>query len=504
MPKGKLFFLFCLAFVGGIFVNSFFNISWQIPTGLLILSLISFLLFKLDKRFLNSETLRGIKEKVFICAVLLFAFILGTVCYQSESEKIFESQLRNFNDNDSEKITLVGIINDEPDSKESSQQLRIKVESLNNDKVKENLLVIAPKYPFYRYGDKVKIQGKLKTPENFEKFDYQGYLQKERIYSMMIFPDIEILESGKGNLIRQNLFNFKFKFDEVWRRFLSPPHLGIFEALVFGEEENIPKAWKEKLNFSGTRHLTAVSGMNITIISFLLTGILLGLGFWRQQASLITLISIWLYILMIGAPSSGLRAGLMISLFLIVRALGKSIDGLKPLLFSAVVLLTENPLILKFDIGFQLSFLAMAGLISWQPFFKEKILKKLPELLKLSLAATLASQIFTLPILIYNFGYMSLISPLTNILLVPIIPYLTMIGFVFGSSGIIFLFFAKILSWFLWLGTSYILLVVDLSLKIPFSHLVFGSIPSIFLLIVYPLLILMTWKIKLTEKQNFI
>ena len=146
----------------------------------------------------------------------------------------------------------------------------------------------------------------------------------------------------------------------------------------------------------------------------------------------------------------------------------------------------------------------MAGLISWQPFFKEKILKKLPELLKLSLAATLASQIFTLPILIYNFGYMSLISPLTNILLAPIIPYLTMIGFVFGSSGIIFLFFAKILSWFLWLGTSYILLVVDLSLKIPFSHLVFGSIPSIFLLIVYPLLILMTWKIKLTEKQNFI
>jgi len=495
MAKGKLFFLFCLVFVGGIFVNSFFNISWQIPTGLLILSLVlslaSFLSFKLDKRLL-------------IFAVLVFAFILGTVCYQSESEKILESQLRSFNDSDSEKITLVGIINDEPDLKESSQQLRIKVESLNNIEIKGNLQVITSKYPSYRYGDKVKIQGKLKTPENFEKFNYQGYLQKERIYSMMIFPDIEVLEFEKGNPIRQILFSFKFKFDEVWQKFLSPPHLGIFEALVFGEEENIPKAWKEKLNLSGTRHLTAVSGMNITIISFLLTGILLGLGLWRQQASLISLISIWLYILMIGAPSSGLRAGLMVSLFLIIQALGKSIDGLRSLLFSAVVLLIENPLILKFDIGFQLSFLAMAGLISWQPFFKEKVFKKLPELLKLSLAATLASQVFTLPILIYNFGYISLISPLTNVLLVPIIPYLTMIGFVFGSLGIIFSFFAKILSWFLWLGTSYILLVVDLSLKIPFSHLVFESISAIFLLIVYPLLILITWKIKLMKKQNFI
>ncbi|PIR58506.1 MAG: hypothetical protein COU70_00460 [Parcubacteria group bacterium CG10_big_fil_rev_8_21_14_0_10_35_15] len=491
MPKGKLFFLFCLAFVCGIFISSFFNISWKIPAGFLILNLVLFLLFKLDKRFLVS-------------AILFLAFMLGVVRYQIELGKILESQLRNFNDRDSEKVTLIGVINDEPDLKELSQQLRIKIYGLNNIEIKENLLVIASKYPSYRYGDKIKIEGKLKTPENFEKFNYQKYLQKERIYSMMIFPNIEVLELGQGNLIRQILFNFKFKFDEVWKRFLSPPHLGIFEALVFGEEENIPKIWKEKLNLSGTRHLTAVSGMNITIISFLLAGILLSLGFWRSQAALISLISIWLYIITIGAPLSGLRAGLMVSLFLIIQVLGRSIDNFRPLLFSAVILLIENPLILKSDIGFQLSFLAMTGLIFWQQFFKEKVFNKLPELFKLSLSTTFASQVFTLPILIYNFGYMSLVSPLTNLLLVPIIPFLTMIGFVFGSFGIIFISFAKILSWFLWLGISYVLLIVDLSLKIPFSHIDFKSVPYVFLLIVYLLLILITWKIGLMKRRNFI
>jgi len=478
MAKGKLFFWSCLSFISGVFINSFINLPWQVWLGFLLIVLVSLFVFRFNTRLL-------------VVGILFLAFSLGVFRCQAEAGKILESRLREFN-NTGQVLDLIGVIYDEPKDGENSQQLKLRIESL--EKI-ENLLVVAPKYPEYDYGDKMKVRGKLKTPENFEKFNYQGYLQKERIYSTMIFPEIEFLESGQGSFLKKMLFGFKKSFQETWQKLLSPPHLGIFEALVFGEEENISASWKEKLNLSGTRHLTAVSGMNITIISFLLASVLSSLGFLKQRAALISLVFIWLYILMIGWPASALRAGLMVSLFLIAQTLGRLSSGSRSLVFGATILLAENPLLLKLDIGFQLSFLAMAGLIYWQPFFKDRVFIKLPEFFKLNLAATFASQVFTLPILIYNFGYASLVSPLTNILLVPIIPYLTMVGFLFGVLGMAFLPLGQILSWVLWLGLSYILLVVDLSLKIPFSHIVINNTSTWLLPIIYSVLIFLTRKI---------
>ena len=484
MSKGKLFFWSCVSFIAGISIASFFVIPQLLLLSFLFLGLILILLVRLDQRLLA-------------IGILSVAMALGGLRSQAEMAKIFQSELRRFN-GAGQIVTLSGLIDQEPGVKEKSQQFQIRVE-------KEKVLVVAPKYPSYRYGDKIEVTGQLKTPENFEGFDYQGYLQKERVYSIMIFPRIELLASGRGNPVRQSLFNFKNKFQETWRRLLSPPHLGIFEALTFGEENNIPAEWKEKLNLSGTRHLAAVSGMNITIISFLLSGFLLSLGLWRQQeASLILLVFIWSYILMIGAPASALRAGLMVSLFFLVRGFGRVASGERSLVFAAVILLWENPLILKFDVGFQLSFLAMAGLIYWLSFFKERLLKKWPEFLKVNLATTLAAQVFTLPVLIYNFGYVSLISPLTNLLLVPLIPFLTMAGFIFGALGIVSFSLGQVLAWFVWLGTSYILLVVDWSLKIPGSHFVFRGVAGPSVVISYLFLSYLTWRTRKNPGPKFL
>jgi competence protein ComEC len=207
---------------------------------------------------------------------------------------------------------------------------------------------------------------------------------------------------------------------------------------------------------------------------------------------------------MIGAPASALRAGLMVSLFFLARGLGRAAAGKRSLVFAAVILLWENPLILKLDVGFQLSFLAMAGLIYWPSFFKEKIFKKLPELLKVNLATTLAAQVFTLPLLIYNFGYVSLISPLTNLLLVPLIPYLTMAGFIFGILGIVSFSLGQVLAWFVWLGAGYILLVVDWSLKIPGSHFVFRGVAGPSVVISYLFLIYLTWRTRENPGPKFL
>ncbi len=492
MFKGKLFFWACIVFILGIFASSFLDPPRLFWLGFLFLGSILLSLFWLDQRF-------------FAVGFLFLVFAFGSFHHQTEAGRIFQSELRKLNDTN-EIISLVGLVNDYPKTSARSQQLKLAIERRENSSrgVEEIVLATVGKYPEYRYGDRIKIVGKLKAPENFEGFDYQGYLRKERVYSIMLFPQIELLAFGQGNPVRQVLFNFKNKFQETWRRLLSPPHLGIFEALTFGEEGNLSAEWKEKLNLSGTRHLAAVSGMNITIISFLLSGFLLSLGLWRQQAATISLIVIWLFILMIGAPASALRAGLMVSVVFLAQLWGRQNAGERSLVFAAVILLYENPLILKFDVGFQLSFLAMAGLIYWQPFFKERLLKNMPDFFKVNLATTFAAQVFTLPLLIYNFGYVSLVSPLTNLLLVPMIPYLTMAGFVFGVLGIVSFSLGQVLAWFVWLGAGYVILVVDWSLKIPFNHLTFKDASGLFLIISYLCLGYLTWRMRERSGPKFL
>ena len=139
----------------------------------------------------------------------------------------------------------------------------------------------------------------------------------------MDFPKIELLGRGFGNPVMNALFSFKNKFKEIARNFVSPPEVGILEALVFGDEGKISQEWKDKLNLTGTRHIVAVSGMNITIIASLILSFILSLGLWRRQAFYLTIFLLILFILMIGAPASAVRAGIMAAVLMLAQRFGR-------------------------------------------------------------------------------------------------------------------------------------------------------------------------------------
>jgi competence protein ComEC len=292
---------------------------------------------------------------------------------------------------------------------------------------------------------------------------------------------------------------------ESLNRALSRPHSGILEALLFGEEENISKEFKEKLNLTGTRHIAAVSGMNITIISAILFNFLLILGFWRNQAFYLSITLIIFYILMIGAPASGVRAGIMAILFLTAQHFGRLSSASRLVVLAATVMLAFNPLLLRLDVGFQLSFLAVMGLIFLQPIFSD-LFKKIPNNFQLrnSLATTLSAQIFVFPILIYNFGQISIISPLANILILPLIPFITILGFIFSFIGIFSQSLGQILSWPAYLILAYILKVIDFFSKISWASLTFKNIHWVWLFISYFLLGIIVWQIKERQKFKFL
>jgi len=474
-------------------LSSFFNFSQLILLAVLILGIILILVFW------------KYKTLVILGFCILF-LVLGIWRHQLAEIRSAKSEIRNLNDKN-ETITLIGIVSGQPAIREKT--IKLKIENLKlkmngewND-ISGAILVTTNRYPEYQYGDKLKITGKLETPPIFEGFNYKDYLKKEGIYSIMNFPKIELLGQNFGNPIYKTLFSFKNKFKETSRQFISPPQEGILEALVFGDEENISQEWKEKLNFTGTRHIAAVSGMNITIISFLILNFLLLLGFWRQQAFYFTIFLLVLYILMLGAPASAVRAGIMGGLLLLAQQLGRMSQAQRAVVFAATFMLFLNPLLLKLDIGFQLSFLAILGIIYLQPFFFD-FLKKIPNPtffpVRTTLSATLSAQIFTLPILVYNFGYIPLVSPITNILIVPFLAPITILIFIFGLAGMIFWLLGYIFSFPVWLFLTYIVKIIDWFSNPPFISLTIKNLHWFWLIISY--LILAEFVRQLNKKQK--
>ncbi len=446
---------------------------------------------------------------MFLGFCILF-LVLGIWRYQSVLLKIENSPIKNFI---GEKVVLTGFVNKEPDIRETITRLEVKIEKIKSINYSEKTysenfgktLVTTRKYPEYKYGDKLIIQGELKTPDILEGFNYQNYLAKDGIFSVIDFPEIKLISSDNGSDFYKKIFYFKNKLKESLNRAIPRPESAILEALLFGEEQNFLKELKERFNITGTRHLAAVSGMNITIISAILINILLALGFWRNQAFYFSIIILIGYILMIGAPASGVRAGIMAILFLIAQHFGRLFSASRSIVFAATTMLAFNPLLLRLDVGFQLSFLAMIGLIYLQPILKD-LLKKIPENFQLrnTLSATLSAQIFVFPILVYNFGQISIISPIANILILPFVAFVTILGFVFSFVGIFFQSLGKILSWPVYLMINYIIKVIDFFSKISWASLTLKNISWLWLLTFYLLLGIIVWRLLEKNKLKFL
>jgi len=499
MTFSKVFLYFCLSFIIGIFLSSIFLISREFFPGLLILSILSaiFCFFLKIKRL----------------AIFSFCFIfavLGAWHYQSAMGKISNNDFKKYNDKE-EALILVGVVNKEADIRDKSINLEIKSDHalINNKKIKTSgkVLVTASRYPVYNYGDELEIIGELKTPMVFEEFDYKNFLAKDGIFSVMYFPEIKKIGEKKGNFLFTGILFFKDRIRQSIYQNFSPPQSSLLGALMFGDQRRMPDWFREELNITGVSHIASISGMHIAIISAILMEFLLGLGFWRGQAFYLTVIFLILFILMVGFPASAIRAGIMGGLFLFAQKIGRKSTAFRSIVFAAVLILIANPLLLRFDVSFQLSFLAVIGLIFLDPILK-KFLKIIPEKeffnLRTMISMTFSAQVFTLPILIYNFGRISLISPLTNILVLPFIPLLTIFGFLVGLVGIVSQGLARIFSFPCWLILTYIVKTVDWLSDFSFSSLSLENVSFVWLVVFYLILIFFIRHLNEKWKMEFL
>jgi len=508
MAFQQIFPYYYLSFLGGIFIASFFEFSLLILLVLAVSALIPLTLFWREKRI------------VFAGFCILF-FILGFWFCQESQFKIKESVLREINDSGRE-IVLIGTISEEPDARENNIKLTIDPENIHFKGSAENIflqdkgnfgkvLITIDPYPEYKYGDKLEITGEIENPFEFQDFNYRDYLAKDGIYSVMYKPETKLLSRGeyKGiSFIYANVLRLKNKLRQNIESNLPPSLSCLLNAVILGDKKRISSQLKEKLNLTGLRHVVAVSGMHVAILSAVLMAFLLGIGICKRHAFYFLMVMIVFFIAITGFQSSAIRAGIMASLVLYAEHSGRRGSGMRLLVFAALLMLLFNPLLLRYDIGFQLSFLAVLGIIYFSSPLKNYIEKRLymvPNFanFKEILAVTFSAQIFTLPLLVYNFGYFSLVSPLTNILVVPVLPYVMVSGFVFAFLGI----FSRNLAWVFSLPAhfllSYLDSVVDLFSRISHSC-VFFKISWFWLIPVYFLLFWWGYLFAKRREKNFL
>jgi competence protein ComEC len=506
MSASKILFFLCISFVFGVFLESVTEIPQIFIWGILILGF-SFTIFGAVVSFWP----RGKKltrDILVIPGFCLLFLIIGVLRFQISEFNIKNDKLSKLNGK--EKIVLSGTIYDDPDVRETFQKIKVKTgESI--------ILITTKRYPEYNYLDKVKITGKLETPaEDFSAEggsasggSYKNYLMKDGIYSVMNFPKMEAV-SQKHNHDFFSYFYEKILFckhkirDSIQRNF-PPPQSSILEGTILGSNGAMTEDLKNKLNITGLRHVIAVSGTHVVILSSVIMSLLLAAGFARGRAFYLVIGLICIYIFLTGLPSSGVRAGIMGGLFLFAQKFGRQGTSSRIIVTACAVMVAINPLLLLYDVGFQLSFLAVMGLIYLEPFLKnlvKKITRDKADGLASIISATFAAQIFTLPVMIYNFGNISFVSPITNLLILPIVYWLMVSGFLVAIAGI----FSNILGWILsvpcYFLLSYFLWVIDFFSK-PWAMKTIENVHCLWLLGMYFIIALVVAYLNVFKAKSF-
>ena len=271
-----------------------------------------------------------------------------------------------------------------------------------------------PKYPEVGYGDRVVVEGKVVVKKG------KYWLEKANLISLTT-------TQGVLPLFRKKVIGF-------YKKTLPEPHSSLVAGVTLGSKADIPQDFRDELKTTGVTHVIVASGMNVTLVAgFFLSSLLLFVP--RRKAIIIAFIGVWGYSFMAGFDAPIVRAAVMVSMLFVAQMFGRVASGIEILISSAILMLIIKTEWLV-DLGFWLSFCATASLMVFGKAF-ERFCRKVPGLLREGLSTSLAAQIGVSPILYYMFGYVSIVSPLVNALVLWTIPYITIIGMVSGVLGVI-------------------------------------------------------------------
>ncbi|MEA2612581.1 MAG: competence protein ComEC, partial [Chloroflexota bacterium] len=279
------------------------------------------------------------------------------------------------------------------------------------------LAATLPRYPPIEPGDRVAVEGRTGARPDSA---YGRYLERLGAWGTLDARSMEVLPRPVDP--GTTLEGWRRDAGELLTRVLPEPEAGLAAGILIGLRDRVDRQVAANFTTAGVSHVVAISGWNIAIVAAAVGAFAGRLG--RRRRTIVTAVAIVSYIVFAGASPSVLRAGAMAGVVLLARESGRSGRAAAALGWAAFLLLLVEPSLVS-DAGFQLSTLATAGLVAWATPLTERLDRltrgRLPRWLTENLGVSLAAQAATLPVILASFGRLSLVSPVVNLLVVPLV-----------------------------------------------------------------------------------
>lgn len=337
------------------------------------------------------------------------------------------------------------------------------------------------KYVKIGKGDLLNFSAYLEEPENFDGFDYKAHLKSQNIYALVKSPQgIEI--SKNQALFDSVIYKIRTKIINDINQSFPDPHAKLLAGMLIGTREQFSSEFANNLSITSTSHVVAVSGYNISLVS---SSILRLSGFiHRKHLILLSFVGISVFLLLVGLDNlPAFRAGLMGFVMLIAMLIGRRGAGVFTLFLIAGFMHLQNPFIYN-SLSFQLSFTATLGLMLLSSNLNSLLSKIFKNKFNLDeLATTLSALIVTFPITFSNFGKITVYGLLANLLIAPLIVFITFSGILFIVVNSLSTGIGYLIKMFLWGLLETMVRIVDVIATFPYSELNFSenlSLVSVF------------------------
>src|SRR6266487_5223674 len=493
---------FSLAFLAGIVLASLVSLHILVWIALVIISIFLVILSRIFAiRFSSSAS-----RLPLFSFILLTALLLGAARYQISVPRFDAFHIAFYNDRDYD-LLVTGTLIEPPDYRDNYSNLRLKVSKVDTGDrdLPVNGLILArvSDNRVFHYGDILRLRGKLKTPPENEDFSYRDYLAAQHIHSYMTSAEVTVLPGNGGNPFYRVMYALKDRSLENIYKIFPDPESSLLAGILLGVDTGLTNQLQQAFKNTGTAHIIAISGFNISIIAGLfVTFFSKFLG--PRRGALLAIIGIAFYTLLVGADAAVVRAALMGSLALFAKQVGRRQFAINTLLAVALLMCLWNPLYV-WDVGFQLSFFATLGLILYaDPFsqFANRIItkyfptsaaEKFTELFSEFLLLTLAAQVTTIPIMAYHFKRISLVSFIANPFVLPVQPAVMIIGGLAVLLSLIWFPLGQVAAWVAWPFVVYTIRMVEVFDRVPHGTLFLGDFSIWFVILVYAALFSVTF-----------
>lgn len=414
--------IFCLGIVAGAYINASLRAVYLFTFLFFILSFLS------RKRGANFE----------LC-VLLLSFFLGASLIKN-SQILPACHISRITPYKSSRVSLKGVVNSDPVIKSERATFVLKAQELLQGNSAYKLCGKVQVTVFDRgdfsYGQQLILTGSLYKPP--KRMRYRDYLKQQGIYSLLSVKnssDIRYLKNNQACPVQGFAFSLKHKIERIIGRNVSKVPASVLEAMLLGERKDIPASINQSMISTGTVHILVVSGFNVGIVAFIVLLFLKALGMKRNTRYVITMIVLILYCLMTGASVPVLRATIMALVILFGYLLKREANIYNSLSVAVMIILFFNPKQL-FNIGFQLSFASVLGIICLYPKVyalfpdnarKIKSINWLIQVFSVSLSAWAG----TAGLIAYYFQAVSPVGILANMVIAPYASLITASGLAF-------------------------------------------------------------------------